>query len=99
MPTVSYRADTFTFDNPSPSIEAMYNGLAQLLPENGCTNVTNEGDHVHCDSGGVSLSVTFLSISGNTYWRVVMAAEDSNPANADAQIATVVDVTDALIGV
>jgi hypothetical protein len=99
MPTVSFRTDTFPFDNPSPDINAMYNGLVQLLPNQGFTNVVNEGDHVHCDAGGVSLSVKFLSISGNVYWRVVMAAEDSNPANADAQIANVVAVTDALIGV
>jgi hypothetical protein len=99
MPTVSFRTDTFPFDNPSPNINAMYDGLVQLLPNQGFTNVTNEGDHVHCDAGGISLSVTFLGISGNTYWRVVMAAEDSNPANADAQIAKVVDVTDLLIGV
>ncbi len=99
MPTFSFRTDTFPFDNPSPDINAMYDGLVQLLPNQGFTNVTNEGDHVHCDAGGVSLSVTFLSISGNTYWRVVMAAEDSNTANADAQIATVVAITDILIGV
>jgi hypothetical protein len=99
MPTISYRTDKFTFNNPSPNIEAMYNGLVQLLPENGCTNVTNEGDHVHCDSLGISISITFLNISGNTYWRVIMAADDAIPGSADGQIGTVVVVTDSLIGV
>jgi hypothetical protein len=99
MPTVSFRTDTFPFDNTSPDLNAMYNGLVSLLPNQGFTNVTNEGDHVHCDAGGVSLSVKFLGISGNTYWRVVMAAEDSDTASADAKIATVVAITDDLIGV
>jgi hypothetical protein len=99
MPTVSLRTDTFTFDNPSPSLTAMYQGLVELLPNQGFTGVTNEGDHVHCDIQGISLSVTFLSISGSTYWRVVVAAEDSNPANADVQISRLAAITDVLVGV
>ena len=99
MPTLSYRADTFTFDNPSPDINTVYQDLVELLPQHGCTDVLNEGSHVHCDSVGISLSITFLHISGSTYWRLVMAAEDSNPATADAQIQTIVDVIDTLIGV
>jgi hypothetical protein len=100
MPTVSYRADTFPFDNPSTNINTVYNDLVQLLPQHGCTNVLNEGSHVHCNSVGISISITFLPISGSTYWRVIMAAEDaSNPATADAQIQTIVDVIDTLIEV
>ena len=96
MPIVSFRSDEISLTNPYSTASAMYAALVKLLPSQGFTNVTNGGDHVHCDSGGISLSVTLLAVSGTTFWRVIMAAEDSNPANADTQIERVKALIDIL---
>ena len=98
MPTLSYRADQFTLSNPYNTPTTLYEALVSLLPNQGFTNVANAGDHVHCDIQGISLSITFLALSGNTYWRLIMAAEDSDPTNADTQIERVQGLIDVLQG-
>jgi hypothetical protein len=92
MPIVSFRSTPYTLPSAAEDIGDVYAALVAELPKISATNVKNEPDHVHCDSGGVSLSVTFLFNAGRQFWQVIMTAEDSNSANADDLIGKVESV-------
>jgi hypothetical protein len=83
MPIVSLRSTPYTLPSAAEDIGEVYSALVQGLPDISVTNLQNEGDHVHGDSGGVSLSVTFLFNSGRQFWQVIATAEDSDSASAD----------------
>jgi hypothetical protein len=89
MPIVSLRTTPYTLPGAAEDIGDVYAALVQKLPDISVTNVKNESDHVHCDSGGISLSVTFPFNSGRQFWQVIATAEDSHAANADVLIGKV----------